>query len=193
MPQNHQASFSTSRRVSSGLISGKLAHYELYRTGRVMNHKQHWAVPLKNQRNEQKRVAKPSKEELKKELLHSMRCDQNNVLSVLSIMSMNNHEEGIYVDIVRRRCQFAENSIGTGWPSSPNLWNGQYVERIDKSGFWTVPKCEAFTPIPIWARIQRRPRHRIALLHELGACGSFEGGPEKKRLCKYKKLFDALA
>ena len=119
------------------------AHYELYRTGSGRDEfiNKHWGGTVEKPANEQKEFAKPSKEELKKKLT-SLQCDvtQNNGTErPFHNEYWNNHEEGIYVDIVSGEPLFSSREryeSGTGWPSfTKPLEPGNIVERIDKSGF----------------------------------------------------------
>lgn len=118
------------------------AHYERYRTGSGRDEfiKKHWndeqaRIPP----YEQKGYIKPSKDELKKKLT-SLQCDvtQNNGTErPFNNPFWNNHEEGIYVDVVSGEPLFSSRDkfeSGTGWPSFTRpLEPGNIVEKIDKS------------------------------------------------------------
>ena len=119
------------------------AHYELYRTGSGRDEfiNKHWGNDAVTPTYEQKGYGKPSKDELKKKLT-SLQCDvtQNNGTErPFYNQYWNNHEEGIYVDIVSGEPVFSSRDkfeSGTGWPSFTRpLEPGNIVERIDKSGF----------------------------------------------------------
>jgi len=119
------------------------AHYELYRTGSGRDEfiKRHWSDPAEKPASEEKGYSKPSKEDLKKKLT-PLQCDvtQNGATeNPFHNPYWNNHEEGIYVDIVSGEPLFSSRDkfeSGTGWPSfTKPLEQGNVMERIDKSDF----------------------------------------------------------
>ncbi|MEZ5333139.1 MAG: peptide-methionine (R)-S-oxide reductase MsrB [Thermoanaerobaculia bacterium] len=120
------------------------------------------------------RYMKPSDEELRERLtpMQYKVTQEEGTEPAFRNEYWDNHEAGIYVDVVTGEPLFsslAKFESGTGWPS---FWKplepDNVVTREDRKLFATRTEVRPSTATPTRPRLRRRPRpHRPALLHEL--------------------------